>query len=670
MSESTQPLRWGILAIGSIARKFTGALQGAPSGTLEAVASREIDKALEFKKKFPCPKAYGSYGELLADPEVDAVYIATPHPLHAKWCIRAAEAGKDILCEKPLTLNAPDAMMVIDAADQNKVFLMEAFMYRCHPQTARILEIIRSGRLGEIRRIEADFSFSSGDKPESRLESNRLGGGGILDVGCYPVSFARLVAGAARGLPFAEPLSVKGTGQVDPKSGVDHWAAGVLKFEDGLTAVIQTGIKLAGRNQAVITGTKGRLTIPGPWFCSGTLELETFGPEGTRETIAVDAPLSLYAYEIEAFAKARANKGSPWPGVGAEDALGNMWVLDDWRREVGVVYEEEKPGGQSGTLRGGRLRARGQLPRLPVPGLGKEASRMVIGTMLPDSLPLYRALMDTFFESGGNAVDTAFIYGGGTSEARLGEWMEERGVRDEMVLMVKGAHTPHCDPKNFHAQLAISLERLHTDHADLYLFHRDNPEIPVGELVDAVDAEIQAGRVGAWGGSNWTPERIDAAIAHAAENGRHPPVCVSINHSLARMVNPVWKNSLSVSDPTIAQWHRERRLVNFAWSAQARGFFTDQSAPDKTSNPSLVRSWYAEDNFERKRRATELARQRGCSPTQIAAAYVLHRDPACFALMGPWTVRELRENLASLDLVLTEAECAWLNLETDTPGGS
>jgi len=665
---SASPLRWGILATGAIARKFAAAITDAPSSVLEAVASRDLKKAEAFQAEFGATKAYGDYEALLLDPEVDAVYIATPHPLHAFWCMRAAEAGKDILCEKPLTLNAPDAMVVIDAVRREGVFLMEAFMYRCHPQTERMLQVLKEGRLGEVRRIEADFSFTRGDDPEARHESNRLGGGGILDVGCYPVSLARLVAGVVSGKPFAEPKSVKGTGWVDSRSGVDHWASALLGFEGGLTASVQCGIKLRGRNQVVLTGTRGRLTLSDPWFCRGRMELEIFGGEGNPETITVEAPLPLYAYEIETFARARATRSSPWPGVDGEDTLGNMATLDAWRRELGVVYEEEKPGGRGEPLRRAGDRGAKPLPRLPVPGLEKSASRMVIGTMLPDSLPLCRALMDGFFESGGNAVDTSFIYGGGASEARLGEWMEERGVRDDMVVIAKGAHTPFCDPENFRSQLAISLERLRTDHADVYLFHRDNPGIPVGEFVDAVDAEIRAGRIRAWGGSNWSPQRVDAALAYAKKHHRHPPVCVSLNFCLARMVNPVWKDSLSLSDPSTARWYGERGLVNFAWSAQARGFFTDRSGPEKTADPKLVHSWYAADNFERKHRAAELAVRHRCSPTQIAAAFVLRRDPGCFALMGPLTVAELRENLASLTIALSEAECAWLNLESESPG--
>ncbi len=150
---------------------------------------------------------------------MEAVYIATPHPMHADWALKAAKAGKHILCEKPLTMNHPDSARVVDAARRNRVFLMEAFMYRCHPQTARLVELIRKKCVGEVRLIQASFCFEAPVDVHHRLFNPRLGGGGILDIGCYPVSMARLIAGAVLGKPFAEPLEVKGTAVIGSKAG-------------------------------------------------------------------------------------------------------------------------------------------------------------------------------------------------------------------------------------------------------------------------------------------------------------------------------------------------------------------------------------------------------------------------------------------------------------------
>ena len=202
-------LRWGILSTGHIAGVFARGVAASQTGELVAVASREPAAAGRFAREFGAARAHGSYESLLADPGVQAVYVATPHPLHAEWAMRAAHAGKHILCEKPLTVNRASAERVVAEARAAGVLLMEAFMYRCHPQTARVVELVRAGGIGRVGLVQATFSFNRGFEAGHRLWSRRLGGGGILDVGCYPVSFARLVAGAVDGAPFADPVQCR-----------------------------------------------------------------------------------------------------------------------------------------------------------------------------------------------------------------------------------------------------------------------------------------------------------------------------------------------------------------------------------------------------------------------------------------------------------------------------
>ena len=221
-------LHWGIITTGHIADIFAGGVKASKMGLLAAVASRSMDSAKKFARRHHIPKAYGHYGDLLKDPSVEAVYIAPPHPLHAEWTLKAAKAGKHILCEKPLTMNHRDGVRVVEAARKNRVFLMEAFMYRCHPQTAKLVELIRKKVIGDVRLIQAAFCFEAPVDVQHRLFNPRLGGGGILDIGCYPVSVARLVAGAALGKPFAEPLEVKGTAVIGAKSRVDEIALASL----------------------------------------------------------------------------------------------------------------------------------------------------------------------------------------------------------------------------------------------------------------------------------------------------------------------------------------------------------------------------------------------------------------------------------------------------------
>ena len=249
-------LNWGVLGPGGIARTFARQLPLSRTGRLVAVGSRDADRAAAFAAEFGAARSYGSYQELLADPEVDAVYIATPHPAHPEWVIRAAEAGKHVLCEKPLAVTWAHAMAAVDAARRHDVFLMEAYMYRHHPQMRLLTDLIRDGALGTVAQVQASFSFAATLDPAGRLFAPALAGGGILDVGGYPVSAARLVAGAARGLPFADPVGVTGAGRIG-ETGVDEWAVATLDFGDGLVAQVATGVRRRRRQHAAGVRQRG-----------------------------------------------------------------------------------------------------------------------------------------------------------------------------------------------------------------------------------------------------------------------------------------------------------------------------------------------------------------------------------------------------------------------------
>jgi predicted dehydrogenase len=337
-------LRWGILATGHIAGIFARGVAASQSGRLVAIGSRSRDSAERFAREFGVPRACGSYEALIGDPEVQAVYIATPHPLHARWTMRAAAAGKHVLCEKPLTLNHAEAARVIDGARTHGVLLMEAYMYRCHPQTARVVELVRSGVLGRVGLVQATFSFCRDFDPAARLWSKALGGGGILDVGGYPVSLARLVAGAMDGQPFTDPVSLTGAGYLHPQTGVDVLAAGTLKFANGLVAQVACGIGLQQDNSVRVYGNEGWLHVPVPWIPAregGTtiLYLHRRGAAAPEE-IAIAAP-PLYALEADAFAAALAAGRREVPQMTLADTLGNMTVLDQWRAAIGLVYDAD-----------------------------------------------------------------------------------------------------------------------------------------------------------------------------------------------------------------------------------------------------------------------------------------------------------------------------------------
>ncbi|WP_406636376.1 Gfo/Idh/MocA family protein [Amycolatopsis sp. WGS_07] len=330
-------LRWGLLATGTVAAEFAAGVEQSRHGVLAAVASRTAERARDFATRYEIPKAYGSYEELLADPDVDAVYIATPHAQHEEWAIRSAEAGKHVLCEKPLTLTAPDAEKVIDAARRNDVFLMEAFMYRLHPQTRRLVELIECGAIGEVRAVDVTFSFDSDENDAARLGDPALGGGGILDVGCYCTSLARLVSQAATGIPAVEPTRVTGMARLT-ESGVDEFAMGLLRLPGEIIAQLSCGYLLTQNDHIRIYGTAGQLYVPKPaWIhelrAPGVSTIELIPSGGEPEVIEIEATQGVYAREADYVAAHVADRQGPeltWA-----ETLANMRTLDRWRTAVG-----------------------------------------------------------------------------------------------------------------------------------------------------------------------------------------------------------------------------------------------------------------------------------------------------------------------------------------------
>ncbi len=666
----TGKLGWGIISTGRIAGVFAEGVAASNTGRLVAVASRTQEAAHEFGVKFGIERRYGGYDAILDDSEVEAVYVATPHPVHAEWAVKCAEAGKHILCEKPLAVDYAEAMAVVEAALRNDVFLMEAFMYRCHPQTEKLVELVRDGAIGDVRMIQATFSFRAGPDPESRLMNNALGGGGILDVGCYCTSMSRLIAGVAVGKPFAEPIEVRAIGHVG-ETRVDEYTAAVLRFPNDIIAQVSTGVRLNQENVVRIYGTGGSILVPSPWMCSrqpGTSKIIVERPGQDPEEILIATDKGLYTIEADTVAANIENRQAPSPAMTWDDTLGNMRTLDSWRHAIGLTYDAELDDAQFPTIDHEPLVVRpgSNMKYGRVEGLDKDVSRLIMGSVLASvhfALPHVSVLFDEFFARGGNCFDTAYIYGGGLSERALGQWIANRGIREQVVILDKGAHTPNCYPEAMSTQLMESLERMQTDYVDIYLLHRDNPEVEVGEFVDVLNEHHAAGRIRAFGGSNWSLERVDAANEYAKSKGLVGFTAVSNNFSLARMVEPVWDGCIAASDPASIAWFEETRIPLLAWSSLGRGFFVSGD-PNDESDQVLVKSWYSEDNFRRLERAKELAAKRGVEPVMIAMAYALNQPFPVFPLFGPATLEELRISLSALDTELTPEEVAWLNLQS------
>jgi aryl-alcohol dehydrogenase-like predicted oxidoreductase len=312
-----------------------------------------------------------------------------------------------------------------------------------------------------------------------------------------------------------------------------------------------------------------------------------------------------------------------------------------------------------------------------IPGIEKKISRLVMGTMVINmkNYEFSRDLLDAAFALGWNTFDTAHVYAGGNSERALGAWINERGIRDKVVILDKCSH-PNPDrnrvtPFDIAADLHDSLARLGTDYIDLYLLHRDDPSLPVGPIVEALNEHKEAGRINAFGGSNWTHERIAEANAYAKKHNLTPFAVSSPNYGLARQFKPPWADCISISGPEGAnarKWYAENDVRLFAWSSLAGGFFSGRitsadfdNTMDTLSNTTL-RSYCHEENFDRLDRVCELAKKKSVPIPQIALAYVLTDPLNPFPLAGPETPEQLQSCVDAFSIELSEQERAWLDL--------
>ncbi len=344
-------LNWGIMGAGGIARVFCNGLRFSKTGQAAAVASQTPDKLNSLADDFSIPKRYSTYEALLQDPEIDVIYVSTIHPLHAEWAIKAAEAGKHLLVEKPIGMNSTETAAMVDAAAKHDVFLMEAFMYRCHPQTQKLAQLVRDGAIGEVRMIRSVFSYYTPPSATSRAYNKELGDSAILDVGGYPASMARLLAGAAAGRPFLEPTQVKALGKVSP-SGVDLYTAATLQFENDIVAEIICGVACQMPVEVSVYGEEGMISVPNPWlpstparsakkalpldtpFPSTMIELTPRGSQ-TAQQIVIEPDRDLFTYEADMVAAHIADRQAP--AMSWDDTLGNMRLLDRWREEIGAA---------------------------------------------------------------------------------------------------------------------------------------------------------------------------------------------------------------------------------------------------------------------------------------------------------------------------------------------
>ena len=664
-----KPIKWGILGTGAIAKAFADALQET-EGELVAVASQSLQRAEDFSKSYNCTAIEG-YQSLISLPEVEAIYVATPHTSHFELSAECLRNKKAVLCEKPMTINATETMALIDISRKNNTLLMEAFMYKIHPQTQQVMKVIQENLTSPLS-IRAEFCFSV-DVPEShRLVNKELGGGSILDIGCYPMSISRHAVGAVNGKNFMNPVSIEGQGELNSQ-GIDLNASAKLVFEDGSLAEIKSATNLSSASDVEISDGKTTVVLNQPWHCGEFTERKSQitlkKSNGDEESIDITTDKGLYALEIDHFSENLKNHNTESDLIPHNDSHGNMIALDTWRKELKVVYDEDR-GERRQLPIISQNTPRESLPTLSIPGLDKELSRIVFGCDNQSDTNHAFAMFDHFYSKGGNVFDTAYIYNNGKSDFYLGSWMESRNLRDEVVVLGKGAHTPDCLPEKIRPQLEETLSRMSTSYLDIYCLHRDNESLPVEGFIDTLNDLKNEGLIKVFGASNWSLERFKEANEYAEKEGKEAFTILSNNFSLAHMNNPVWPGCFSCSEDEYVNYLKEKQIAIFPWSSQARGFFLDSqefSGAAHVADPNREeqeRVWGSEDNLERRSRCFELASKKSVDPIQMALAFVLNQEFPSFPLIGPRNFFETESSLEATKIELSLEETSWLNLKS------
>jgi predicted dehydrogenase len=331
MRSAELPIRWGILGTGAIATAFATDLALLPDAELVAVGSRAMSSAGAFANRFAIRRRYDTYAALVADDEIDAVYVATPHPAHRACALLAIEAGKAVLVEKPFTLNAAEAHELIVEATARRTFLMEAMWTRFLPHVVRIRELVAEGRLGAVRSFTADFGGQAPNDMTHRAWALELGGGALLDLGIYPLSFASMLFGAPTTVTAASELAV---------TGVDAQTAVVLEYERGELAVLFTTLETATARRASINGADARIDIESEFFAPTRFRvIDRTGAEELYDIAHEGRGLRHQAAEVGRCMRASLTES---PVLPLAETLSIMEVMDNVRSQIGLVYPSER----------------------------------------------------------------------------------------------------------------------------------------------------------------------------------------------------------------------------------------------------------------------------------------------------------------------------------------
>ena len=542
---------------------------------------------------------------------------------------------------------------------------MEAFMYRTHPQTHEILKLVKEHFQDNKVLISSSFGFNAPVPEDHRLRNPDLAGGAILDVGCYPLSMARLIAGTIDGKPFLDPINMEVSGELD-STGVDADSTAKITFNDKIQAEIKTAIVNEYANDLIIESGDSKLEVSQPWHCGqfqdGKSSIKLTLNNKESEIPIVDE-VGLFTREINEASDCILQGNLESEAMSHKDTFGNMLWLERWYVETGVKYPQNTP--QSSPIFSYDYSAVENIKKSAFEEISKEGSRIVFGCDNQTSQLHASTMFDHFYRNGGNIFDTAYIYNFGKSDKYLGEWIKTNDLSKDVMVLGKGAHTPDCEPKFIKPQLEESLDRLMLDRMDIYCLHRDNADIPSGEFIDALNEVRDEGLISYLGASNWTLERFSEANEFAQNNDKVGFKVLSNNFSLANMNEPVWPGCVHCHEEFL-DYLIENDIFLFPWSSQARGFFLEKDLFPKAehfANPTLEeekRVWHSKANLLRRDKCFELAEELGCLPIELALAYVLNKHPNIFPLVGPRSIYESESCMQASKINLSEDQLDWL----------
>ena len=664
-------IKWGIVGTGSIANAFANSIKYCNDSNLISVYGRNEATLKQFSKKFNI-QAHSDINSLLSLNDIDAVYIATPHNSHFEYAFQAIKNKKHVLCEKPITINHIESMVLFGLAKDAEIFLMEAYMYRTHPQTLNILNSVKILRdTQEDIFINCSFGFNAEIPEDHRLRNLMMGGGAILDVGCYPLSMVKLLAGQILDKPYADPESIKVSGELDT-TGVDLNSKAHIVFTDNIKANISCAINKEYENNLEVISGNFKLEVSEPWHCGhfqeGLSSIKIYNKESLVEEIAYKDDVGLFTREIDHASQCILEGSKESELISHNDSQSIMLWLDRWRQETGVVCPFESKDVSPMIKSNFYSIQKRKLDSISVNNTDKKFSRLVLGCDNQTSDIHAYAMFDYFYGAGGRIFDTAYIYNNGLGDKYLGDWINSRNLQNDVVILGKGAHTPDCKPELIKPQIEESLERLKLSQIDIYCLHRDNNDIPVSEFVDALDEIKAEGLINNIGASNWNLDRFSTARDYALKNNKEPFTVLSNNFSLAEMLEPVWPGCVAINKQFL-DYIKSNEIKLFPWSSTARGFFIRKkeiATKEHFSNPSLEeekRVWHSKKNLERREICFEIADKKNVEPIEIAIAYVVHTSSLVFPLIGPRTINELNSSIFGSQIDLSKEELSRLSID-------